>query len=149
MIELYVDGSCSPMNPGGHGVAGALFLDKNIIDGRTRHLGDGAKMSNNVAEYEGLLLGLEICLERGVTTGFTIYSDSTLVINQMTRRWKVNRGKIYTEVYEKVKLFYVRHFSEVGITWEWVDGSENPADGLTRPPYEIGTKSEGLYENTR
>lgn len=141
MIELYVDGSCT-VNPHGFGVAGALFLDKGIIDGRTKHLGDGQWMSNNVAEYEGLMLGLEICLERGVTSNFHIYSDSELVLNQMMDKWKIKDKKIYSVVAMRVKRFYLRHFDHDTIKWEWIDGHENPADGLTRPPYEIGTKEK-------
>lgn len=140
MIELYVDGSCTK-NPHGFGVAGALYLDKGIIDGRTKHLGDGQWMSNNVAEYEGLMLGLEICLERDITSNITIYSDSELVIKQMTGKWKVKDKKIYSVVANRVTRFYWRHFNPDTITWEWISGHENPADGLTRPPYEIGAKN--------
>ncbi len=142
MIELYIDGSCSPMNPGGKGVAGALFCHNGIIDARSKHLGSGSKMSNNVAEYEGLLLGLEICKERGITSHIHIYSDSMLVVKQMGNRWKVKPGKIYTATYYRVKAFYDKYFQSDKIVWEWIAGTDNPADGLTRYPYEVGSKNQ-------
>ncbi len=136
MIELYVDGSCEPTNPGGNGVAGAVLYTPMTTDGRSRQLGSGAQMSNNVAEYEGLKLGLEICLEHGITSNFEIWSDSMLVVNQMNGKWQVRGEKLYTKYFYQTKQFYNQHFETSTIHIQWVKGSENPADAYTRPPYE-------------
>lgn len=133
MIELYVDGSCEPRNPGGNGVAGAVLYANGLTDGRTRQLGAHPRMSNNVAEYEGLHLGLEICLERNIDRDFVIYSDSMLVVNQMTGRWQAKPDKLYTEAFKKTRAFYHTHFQVKTIQIKWISGAENPADIYTRP----------------
>lgn len=139
-VELYIDGSCSPVNPGGDGVAGAYLCYGLETEGRYRHLGSSPKMSNNVAEYGGLLLGLEMCIEKGITSDLTVYSDSLLLVNQMLGLWKVKNGKIYSTIAKATKQFCRDHFTN--IRFEWIAGTENPADGLTRHPYEVGTKTE-------
>ncbi len=130
-IELYIDGSCEPCNPGGNGVAGAYLCYGLETEGRSRQLGRGPKMSNNVAEYEGLLLGLELCLEKGINENFIIYSDSMLVINQMLGNWKM-KGGLYAQSYFKARQFFDKHFKITTIEIEWVSSAENPADAYTR-----------------
>ncbi len=132
-IELYVDGSCEPTNPGGNGVAGAVLYANGITDGRTRQLGAGSHMSNNVAEYEGLRLGLEICLERGITRDFDIYSDSMLVVEQMNRRWKAKPKKLYTKAFQETFTMFYKSFQTNTIKIQWIAGAKNPADIYTRP----------------
>ncbi len=44
--------------------------------------------TNNVAEYGGLIAGLERALELGVTS-LAVHGDSKLVIEQMAGNWKV------------------------------------------------------------
>ncbi len=139
-IELYVDGSCEPRNPGGNGVAGAYLCFDDKTDGRTRQLGCHSRMSNNVAEYEGLKLGLELCLEHGITSNFEIYSDSMLVVRQMTGKWKAKPGKMYSQSFQETLLFFRENFKVRTIEICWIPGAMNPADGFTRYPYEMGTK---------
>jgi probable phosphoglycerate mutase len=45
--------------------------------------------SNNVAEYSGLIAGLETALERDPTASVHVRLDSKLVVEQMTGRWKI------------------------------------------------------------
>ncbi len=48
----------------------------------------GTKSTNNVAEYHGLLRGLEAAVEMGADD-VDFYMDSKLVVEQMNGRWKI------------------------------------------------------------
>jgi ribonuclease HI len=45
--------------------------------------------SNNVAEYSGLIAGLESALELDPTASVHVRMDSKLVVEQLTGRWKI------------------------------------------------------------
>ena len=46
--------------------------------------------SNNVAEYQALLLGLQMALEMGIKD-LDVYGDSQLVINQLLEEYEVKK----------------------------------------------------------
>ncbi|MEW6614596.1 MAG: ribonuclease HI family protein [Thermodesulfobacteriota bacterium] len=101
---VFTDGA-SRGNPGEAG-AGAVILDKegNLIKELKKYLG---KNTNNVAEYQALILGLREALKlRG--TGVHIFSDSELMVKQLNGAYKVkNKGLIvlYNEVNDLLKKF--------------------------------------------
>lgn len=82
---LYTDGAARG-NPGPAG-AGALLLDPEgeVIAELWRPLG---RATNNVAEYEALILGLEEAKARGITA-IDVRMDSMLVVRQMQGRWRI------------------------------------------------------------
>lgn len=82
---LYSDGA-SRGNPGPAG-AGAVLLDGDgrVIAELTKFLG---VTTNNVAEYEGFIIGLEEAKRRGVDD-LDARMDSKLVVEQMRGRWKI------------------------------------------------------------
>lgn len=82
---LYSDGA-SRGNPGLAG-AGAVLLDADgrVIAELTKFLG---VTTNNVAEYEGFIIGLEEAKRRGVDD-LDARMDSMLVVEQMRGRWKI------------------------------------------------------------
>ena len=82
---LYSDGA-SRGNPGLAG-AGAVLLDADgrVIAELTKFLG---VTTNNVAEYEGFIIGLEEAQRRGVDD-LDARMDSMLVVEQMRGRWKI------------------------------------------------------------
>lgn len=84
-IVVHADGA-SRGNPGPAG-AGAVVStpDGRVIARLGKFLGT---QTNNVAEYEGVLLGLGWALEHGVTD-VVLRADSLLVINQLNGEWKV------------------------------------------------------------
>jgi ribonuclease HI len=83
-LVLFSDGSAMP-NPGVQGCAYVLKdLPGNTLEARGYHLGLG---SCNVAEYGGLLRGIEAAIRRGATR-LDAYCDSVLVVRQVERRWK-------------------------------------------------------------
>ena len=59
--------------------------DGTVLDARGETIGTA---TNNVAEYRGLLAGLDAALERGVEE-VEVISDSELVVKQMRREYKV------------------------------------------------------------
>lgn len=82
---LYADGAARG-NPGPAG-AGALLVDEHgaTIAELTRSLG---RATNNVAEYEALILGLEEARRRGIDE-ILVRMDSLLVVRQMQGLWKI------------------------------------------------------------
>ena len=50
-------------------------------------------VSNNEAEYEAILAGLELALELGAEK-IEVYSDSQLVVGQMVRGFEVNEDRL-------------------------------------------------------
>jgi len=82
---LYADGGARG-NPGPAG-SGAVLLDERgeVIAELRRSLGHA---TNNVAEYTGLIIGLEEALKRGIDQ-LDVRMDSLLVVQQMNGRWKI------------------------------------------------------------
>jgi len=98
--QAYIDGSCSPVNPGGTAVA--KFLVKSP-EGKTFHsesniIGTGPRMSNNVAEYCALIALLDWLKLYGPdkVLFLVIFSDSNLVVNQINGDFKIKNG-LYRE----------------------------------------------------
>jgi ribonuclease HI len=59
--------------------------DGSVLDARGETIGVA---TNNVAEYRGLLAGLESALERGVSE-LEVVSDSELLVKQMLGEYKI------------------------------------------------------------
>ena len=83
-LILYADGAARG-NPGPAG-AGAVLLaeDGTVIAELTRALG---RATNNVAEYNALILGLEEARRLGASA-IDVRMDSLLVVEQMSGRWR-------------------------------------------------------------
>jgi len=96
--SLYVDGA-SRGNPGPAG-AGAVLRDPtgHIRDSGSRYLG---RTTNNVAEYQALLLGLELARRHGVRS-LDIFADSELLVRQLTGRYRV-RSPHLRPLYDAVR----------------------------------------------
>lgn len=87
---LFFDGG-SRGNPGPAGSGAVLFADdatgqRTLWSGST-YLG---RETNNVAEYRGLILGLQAAKDHGVRR-LVAKGDSQLVVNQMEGRWRVEK----------------------------------------------------------
>ena len=93
IYELYTDGG-SRGNPGISGSGAVLYRITNDIkeeiDTREEYIGIS---TNNVAEYNSLLIGLEMC-KKNCIKDVTIKMDSMLVVNQITGKWKVKDTKM-------------------------------------------------------
>ncbi|MBG6180183.1 reverse transcriptase-like protein [Arthrobacter sp. CAN_A1] len=78
-------------NPG-HAGYGALVRDPetgSILVEKASYIG---KASNNVAEYSGLVAGLELANELDPTCRILVKMDSKLVVEQMEGRWKIKHA---------------------------------------------------------
>lgn len=85
-----VDGA-SRGNPGEAG-CGAVIVDEKgkVVQELSRYLG---RTTNNVAEYEGLLMGLEE-LRRLGATNIRVQSDSELLVRQLNGQYRVRDAKL-------------------------------------------------------
>ena len=84
-LSLFTDGACRG-NPG-NGGAGAVLVGENgeVVSTAKRFLGH---CTNNIAEYQALILGLEEALRRG-STAISIYLDSELIVRQIQGVYRV------------------------------------------------------------
>jgi len=84
-LILYVDGACSG-NPGPCGAAAILKTDDGVtILERARAFGPG---TNNEAEYQAVILGLEMAGELK-PRHLTIRSDSELMVRQIAGEYRI------------------------------------------------------------
>jgi ribonuclease HI len=85
-----VDGAARG-NPGEAG-CGAVIFDPHgtLIEELSRYLG---QTTNNVAEYEGLLMGLEALLKAGKRR-IRVQSDSQLLVRQLNGEYRVKDEKL-------------------------------------------------------
>lgn len=89
-----------------------------------------ARNSNNVAEYQALVNGLQWLFDNGFTADqIEVVGDSMLVINQMKGEWRA-KGGLYYPVYQRACLLR-DEFSF--ITFRWIPRDQNvEADNLSR-----------------
>lgn len=87
---LLVDGAARG-NPGEAG-CGAVICDEGgtVVKELSRYLG---RATNNVAEYEGLLMGLEALLQMG-DGRVRVQSDSQLLVRQLNGQYRVKDEKL-------------------------------------------------------
>jgi ribonuclease HI len=143
LIEVYFDGLCQPVNPGG--IACYSFVVKK--DGKTIHSDYGIagepfspESTNNVAEYTALANALEWLVANDFTSEkILIKSDSQLVVNQMNGTYKIKAKKIIPLYKQAVML--KSKFSELEIRWVPRE-QNNEADMLTNVAY-----NKALQEN--
>jgi ribonuclease HI len=102
-LRIHTDGAARG-NPGPAG-AGAVLLDGdgNIVARAGRFLG---RATNNVAEYEGVLLGLRHAAELGATD-VEILTDSELLVRQIAGRYRV-RAPHLKPLFEEVQALLRR-----------------------------------------
>lgn len=112
-LNIYADGG-SRGNPGVAGSGTAVF------DAATKELLRevvyvvGKKATNNVAEYHGLLRGLEAAAELGASEVY-VFMDSKLVVEQMSGRWKIKHPDMQKLALQGRKL--AERFDRVAYTW--------------------------------
>jgi ribonuclease HI len=87
---LHTDGGARG-NPGPAGIGVVLRRENGeIIDQLGRGIGVA---TNNVAEYQAVIAGLALALERGVTD-LELLVDSELVGAQLEGRWKIKNDRL-------------------------------------------------------
>lgn len=111
-------------NPGPAGI-GVVLVDTagEVIGEMSRSLG---VQTNNVAEYEAVIAGLELAHELGVSD-LVLKADSTLVVNQLNGDWKIKNDRL-RQLAVKARTL-MRNFEAVRV--EHVRRAENArADAL-------------------
>ena len=120
-------------NPGVAGY-GALVRDAEtgaLLAERAAPLG---RASNNVAEYQGLIAGLQAVLDLDLAEGaeVTVRMDSKLVIEQMAGRWKIKHEDMRRLALEARDLVRQIEWAGGAVSWTWIPRASNgPADALS------------------
>ena len=113
---LYFDGS-SKRNPGRGGAGAVLYTQSDTNRSEMFALSHfvGENVTNNFAEYTGLVIGLTECLKRGVKQ-LCVKGDSLLVIQQMRGVYKVkseNLKGVYVQAKDLASQFETIEFIHV------------------------------------
>ena len=113
--KMYLNGASNAL---GRGVGAVL------ISAEGNHCPFTAKLSfdctNNVAEYEACVLGLQAAIEKKIK-GLMVYGDSALVICQLNREWETRDSKLVP--YQKFIKGLIEQFEE--ITFKHLPREEN------------------------
>jgi ribonuclease HI len=141
-ILAWFDGACEPVNPGGTASFGVVIKaeDGTVLLRDHGVVGRGKAMSNNVAEYAGVLRILKYLSSRPPGR-VIIHGDSNLVINQLHGRWRIKRG-LYLSIAIETKelLAYLR-----GLGWQigfrWIPREQNEqCDALSKKSCPVVNK---------
>lgn len=97
--KLFTDGG-SRGNPGDSACAFFIFEENSLFDFGGTFLGT---TTNNSAEYQGLILGLENLLEHNILSA-ECFLDSELVVKQLNGEYKVKNEDMKVLYLEIVKL---------------------------------------------
>ncbi len=93
--------------------------------------------SNNVAEYRGLIAGLELVAAYASGAAVEVRMDSKLVIEQMAGRWKVKHPDM------RSLAVRARCLVPAGTVWTWVPRAENGAADRLLNAVLDGKRDEG------
>ncbi|OHF36106.1 bifunctional RNase H/acid phosphatase [Corynebacterium sp. HMSC074A01] len=133
-VAVFTDGG-SRGNPGVAGSGAVLYDESGATLAEIVYV-VGAKSSNNVAEYHGLLRGLEAAAELGATE-VAVSMDSKLVVEQMNGRWKIKHPDMQKLAMQARKL--AGSFERV--TYTWVPRAKNKkADELSNLAMDAAEK---------
>jgi ribonuclease HI len=130
----WFDGACGPVNPGGTATYGVMIKDQEgtILVWEHGLVGKGGAMSNNVAEYGGVLHVLR-CLANRPPGRATIYGDSNLVISQLNGKWRMRKGLYLSTAKEAKALLAHLHSCGWDINLCWIARAQNKeCDALSK-----------------
>jgi ribonuclease HI len=101
VVKIFIDGACQP-NPGSGGVGIYIILNKSE-EKYSRPLKN--IVTNNIAEYEALILALKLILDKNITAEeIQIFSDSKLICMQFNNQWKCKDAKLLPLLRQAVEL---------------------------------------------
>ncbi|GAB2747300.1 bifunctional RNase H/acid phosphatase [Nocardioides pakistanensis] len=122
-VVIEADGG-SRGNPG-EAAYGSVLKDARtgaVIAERAEHIGVA---TNNVAEYRGLIAGLELYNEHAPGAELEVRMDSKLVIEQMSGNWKIKHPDM------KPLAMAANRLAPFGTVWTWIPRERNKdADAL-------------------
>jgi broad specificity phosphatase PhoE/ribonuclease HI len=115
-VVIEADGG-SRGNPGPAAYGAVLRTpDGRIIAEDAQTIG---RASNNVAEYRGLIAGLQLAAEFAPEAEIEVRMDSKLVVEQMSGNWKIKHPDMKPLAMEANRL------APFGTTYQWVPRAEN------------------------
>ncbi|GAE25122.1 RNase H [Halalkalibacter wakoensis JCM 9140] len=123
MIDVYIDGA-SAGDPGPSGAGVFINYKNGQVENHAIPLGT---MSNHEAEYEALIIALDICVERDLKM-VSFRTDSKLIDDAIEKRYVKNkRFQLYLEKaltrIDQFDLFFLK----------WIPSNQNKnADSLAR-----------------
>ena len=100
-------------NPGPAGY-GAVVIEAATGQVLAERFDSVGVATNNVAEYSGLIAGLEAAGELGASR-VDVRMDSKLVVEQMSGRWQIKNPGLRPLAATAAQL--IKNFDEVGFTW--------------------------------
>ncbi|MCH8612748.1 histidine phosphatase family protein [Arsenicicoccus dermatophilus] len=114
---------------GNPGVAGYGALVRDAATGRVlaERAAPLGKASNNVAEYSGLIAGLESAALLDPGADVEVRMDSKLVVEQMSGRWKVKHEDMRRLALQARELCAARSAAGGSVTFTWIPRVENKA----------------------
>ncbi|MEZ5097794.1 MAG: reverse transcriptase-like protein [Nocardioides sp.] len=116
-VLIEADGG-SRGNPG-PAAYGAVLLDAatgEVLAEDARTLGVA---TNNVAEYSGLIAGLELAAELAPDADVEVRMDSKLVVEQMSGRWKIKHPDL------RPLAMRAHELAPFGTTYTWIPREQN------------------------
>jgi ribonuclease H / adenosylcobalamin/alpha-ribazole phosphatase len=105
-------------NPG-PAAYGAVLKDADTGDVLAERAEAIGVATNNVAEYRGLLAGLELAREHAPDAALEVRMDSKLVVEQMAGRWRIKHPDMRPLALQAQRL------APAQVTWTWVPRAEN------------------------
>jgi len=134
-VLIEADGG-SRGNPGPAGF-GALIRDADTGEVIAEAAESIGRATNNVAEYRGLIAGLELFLEHTPDAELEVRMDSKLVVEQMAGRWKVKHPDMRPLAIQAQRL------APFGTVWTWVPRERNKAaDRLANLAMDAAARGE-------
>jgi probable phosphoglycerate mutase len=129
-------GSRGNPGPAGYGAVVLAAASEEVLAERQDAIGVA---TNNVAEYRGLIAGLDAAADLGARR-VTVRMDSNLVVQQMTGRWQIKDAKLRplaTQAAERARRFEA-------VTYEWVPRERNTrADRLANAAMDAAAGRSG------
>lgn len=139
-VVIEADGG-SRGNPGPAGYGAVVWTEDRatVLAEAKQAIG---RATNNVAEYRGLIAGLDDALNLGATEA-AVYLDSKLLVEQMSGRWKVKHPDLI-ELHAQARNL-ARRFAK--ISYSWIPRERNThADRLANEAMDAAAEVDGTTE---
>jgi probable phosphoglycerate mutase len=134
-------GSRGNPGPAGYGTVVIDAATGETLAERAEFLGT---VTNNVAEYRGLLAGLRAAYELDPAARVHVRMDSKLVVEQMSGRWKIKHPDMKPLAMEASRIFPAGQ-----VTYEWIPRERNKhADRLANEAMDAGAAGESRSPGT-
>ena len=134
-------GSRGNPGPAGYGAV-VLTADRSTVLAESKQA--IGRATNNVAEYRGLIAGLDEAVKLGAS-GAAVFMDSKLVVEQMSGRWKVKHPDL-VELHAQARSL-VSRFDR--ISYQWIPRARNShADRLANEAMDAAAETDGGAENS-